>query len=515
MLQYIRKFSGSWVTKGLLVLLIGSFAIWGITDFIRPRFKSENIAVVKKEVISRAEFYQAYRNAFNKLRGEFGEKVEKDPQIRIALAVQVLTNLIHDSLLRQEEKELDLVISEETLRDIIQGEEAFKDKKGLFSKEKYEDFLRSRGVTEELYLSFMRNDLKRALLMEGVSRSVGVPTLLMKPLQEQLQQTRNILFVPISAAAIAIPSIPSEEELVEFYSKNEKLFAIPEVRTLSAIILNPHLYQAEVKKANPDANDQELHQAMVEQIYEVEKEIQDRVASGETLAEVASQKGLPFETIQNITLNGQNLSGENLLGKGKNSLFTLDMVQKGYSLEEGGQSDLIEKQDGTYSIIEVNSITAESIPSFGEVKDKVIVLYKDQMRRILALDRAKEIIEKVRKGTPIEKVLQQYNLKGETIRNLTLLSPIKTISESLLFKLFSLPEGDIAAVPTKEGAQVGQVLKIVPQGIQKEDSRIKERMLGVQNEFENDISALFLKSLEQEFPVEVNEKAFQEMVGEP
>lgn len=514
MLQHIRKFSVSWVSKALLTVLVGSFAIWGITDFIKPRFKSEHVAIVGKETISKTEFYQAYRNALSNLRKEFGDKIEKDSQIHMILASQVLTNLIQEALLKQEEKKLNLLISEETLREIIQKDDLFKDEAGLFSKKKYDTFLQSRNLTEPLYLHLLMNEIKRGFLMQSVLRSIKMPQTLKNPLEEALREARDIMVVSLDAAPIPISETPSEKELMDFYSKNENLFALPETRDLSLIVLDPTINLTKIKTELPNASPEELHQATIEHIYEIGTEIQDMLASGETLSEIASKKGLFYENVKAITTTGHNSNGDLLVKEGKSS-FTLDTIAKAFELNEGIESDLIEGKDGKFYIVFVDSISPKTLPLFEEIKGKVISSYKDKARKVLAFERAKKIAEQVRKGASLGVVAKENNLKVEILKNISLLNPSKTISDTLFLRLFSIPQGGIEAVATEKGAQIGQVLKIIPNSISQQDKKVQEELQAMEQDFSQDIAMQFIKSLEEEFSLEINKAAIQEIVLEP
>ena len=55
MLAAIRNSLNHWIVKGLFLILIGSFAIWGIGDFVRGTATDRPVATVAGSRISLAE----------------------------------------------------------------------------------------------------------------------------------------------------------------------------------------------------------------------------------------------------------------------------------------------------------------------------------------------------------------------------------------------------------------------------------------------------------------------------
>ena len=59
MLEALRRGASSWVAKGLLGLLVISFAIWGVADVFRG-YGQGSLATVGAKEISVEEFQRAY-----------------------------------------------------------------------------------------------------------------------------------------------------------------------------------------------------------------------------------------------------------------------------------------------------------------------------------------------------------------------------------------------------------------------------------------------------------------------
>lgn len=509
MIQVIREFSVSWVAKALLILLISSFGIWGVTDFLRPKFRSDVVATVGKETITRVYFYQSFRNEMGRLRSQMGDEFDKNPHLSSILASQVLMNLIQESLLRQELKSLNLLISNETLREIIQSEDAFRDESGHFSKKKFDTLLTHQGFSEAYYLERIKQDLQKRYLIKAIVRGIKMPDLLLKPLIEQLKETRSFDVVTILADLFPIVEVPSEDVLKEFYEANDQMFALPEVRDLSIVILDPKTYQAKISSQKND-KEEIAHQALAN-VYEIGKEIQDALASGAALEEVSKNMNIPFATLQKVTSFGTNVEGVTKVNS--QGPFTESVIKQAFELGEGNESDLSELGDGRFYIVVVDRIEPQSIPPFEVVQEKVEMRYKEALRMKLALKKAKSLKEKIEKGEPFQKIAQENNLSIQHVNNASLLAPLKDFSEEFLMNLFSEPLGGVALAVTPKGVQLVKVQKISANSF-KDDQKVQDHVRRIKEEFVEDFLAQFMASLEEQFPVEVNTRTLKEMLQE-
>ncbi|MBS0185244.1 MAG: SurA N-terminal domain-containing protein [Proteobacteria bacterium] len=512
MIRIIREFSVSWVSKALLILLIGSFGIWGITDFLRPKFRSDVVATVGKETITRVLFYQSLRNEMSRIRSQMGDEIDKNPKLLMMISSQVLTNLIQESLLRQELKNLNLFISDETLKDIVHSEDAFRDENGQFSKKKFDVLLAHQGVSESYYLSMIKKDLQKRFLIKAVIQGVKMPENMLTPFVEQLKETRSLSVAVLPISIFPIVEVPSEEELRSFYDANNELFMLPEVRDLSVVIIDAKTYEDQLKSTEPSLQKEERAEKALGMVYQAGKEIQDAFASGSTLMEISNSMNLPFATIQKVTITGQGEDGVSKIGP-KAGLFTEDMLKQAFELGEGNESDLIELGKGRFYIVVVDRIDPQAIPPFERVKDKVIEKYKDVLRMKLALKKAKELMEKLQKGQSLQKIAQENNLSYQDFPNVSFLSPPKNLSEDFLIKLFSQPVGGAAMSMTPQEIKIGQVKKISPNTF-KDSKKIEENIKRIQDEFVEDFINQFMSVLQEEFPVEVNASVFEEMIQE-
>ena len=103
MLTALRRLASTWVAKALFVLLVLSFAIWGIGDTVRN--PSAATPRSPASTASRSRWRKrrpALRREMQRLSRPLGSRFENDPRVRRALAEQAVDQLVLDRVLRAE-----------------------------------------------------------------------------------------------------------------------------------------------------------------------------------------------------------------------------------------------------------------------------------------------------------------------------------------------------------------------------------------------------------------------------
>ena len=98
MLEAIRKRTASIFVKGLLGLLVVSFAIWGIGDVFRGGGGTTAVAQVGNVEIRPDQFNTELQREMNRLRTVFGGELDLERARALGLADSVLGRMINDVL---------------------------------------------------------------------------------------------------------------------------------------------------------------------------------------------------------------------------------------------------------------------------------------------------------------------------------------------------------------------------------------------------------------------------------
>ncbi|HWT10923.1 MAG TPA: SurA N-terminal domain-containing protein, partial [Roseomonas sp.] len=119
MLTAMRRLAGTWFARILFLLLVASFAIWGIEDVVRNFGRETAVVRVGDSAIELPEAQAAARREMARIARQLGSRFEPDENIRRAVGATALERLIGERVLRQEAQRLGIVAPAETVRDSV------------------------------------------------------------------------------------------------------------------------------------------------------------------------------------------------------------------------------------------------------------------------------------------------------------------------------------------------------------------------------------------------------------
>jgi peptidyl-prolyl cis-trans isomerase D len=237
MLQLIRGTVGSWIVKGLFIILIVSFAIWGIGDIFRGHGPSNTVAEVGPVHISMGEVDQEFRKQVNRLRQMFGGRFDPDQARQLGLVEQSLGQLIERALFDLVARDAGLEAGDELVRRRIQQIPGFQNVQGQFEPELLRRALAANSLTEPGFIQMVREETGRELVVGALSAGVVVPKALAETLYRLREETRVVETVSLANAAMPDPGTPDEAEQTRFHEDRAVQFTAPEYRKLTVLAL--------------------------------------------------------------------------------------------------------------------------------------------------------------------------------------------------------------------------------------------------------------------------------------
>src|SRR3546814_7497747 len=99
MLNSLRNASRSWVAKALLLLLVASFGVWGVSTSVIST-DANTVVTVGDQEISTQKFSLAYQRQMAALSRQFGVKLTADQARAFGIEQQVYRSEEHKSELQ-------------------------------------------------------------------------------------------------------------------------------------------------------------------------------------------------------------------------------------------------------------------------------------------------------------------------------------------------------------------------------------------------------------------------------
>ncbi|WP_439579942.1 peptidyl-prolyl cis-trans isomerase [Elioraea sp.] len=456
MLTAIRNSLNHWIVKGLFVILIASFAVWGIEDFVRGGGADRSIATVAGETVSLAEATDAYQREVSQLRRSFGGEFEPTEQVRRAIADATLARLVALRAVGAEAATRGVVVTDEALRGAILEAPGFQGADGRFSRVQFESFLRNNGLSERRFLELLRGDLARQQVVGSVRAGATVPRALARTVHAFHAERRVADLVELPFMAAPAPPAPSAEQLVRFHENNPDLFSAPELRQFDLVLLTPDDVAREIR-----LSDRELREAYEERRAEFSTPERRRLAQAvvpdrevaRAIAE-AWRRGTAFAT---IAAQAQEAGGSATeLGLVDRSALPLPgLAETAFAAPAGSVTDPVQSPFG-WHVLRVDEIAPASERGFDSVREELARLVALERAADQIYARANRIEDSIAEGIPLTEVARRHELRLVQVAAMD-------------------AEGrDSAGNPVELGAEPGEIITAVFEARIGESTRLTE-----------------------------------------
>ena len=382
MLEKIREGSQGVIAKGILVLVILSFAFTGVSSYLGSS-SEPSAATVNGEEISKSALEQAYQSERARLEQQLGDMyntLASNESYLASVKQNVLERLIADKLVDQAAADLGLTVSDQQIKAAIMNEPAFQ-VDGKFDNDRYLALIRQLGYQANSFRDMMRGDMTRRQLVVTLVGSEFVLPGEAEYLAKIQGQTRDIRYHVVDAGPLLAGVSVSDEEANTYYQQNQSMFVRPETIALDYIELSANQLASAIQVSDEDAKS--YYDENKAQYLQPEKRLAAHIlvslGDDEDAAKVKAEAilaklkaGEDFDALAK-TDSDDSFSGEQ---GGKLDWFEQGVMeapfdQALFALEKGQNSDIVKTSFG-YHIIKLLDLQAASTSPFEAVKDKIV-----------------------------------------------------------------------------------------------------------------------------------------------
>lgn len=388
MLEKIRDGSQGVIAKGILVLVILSFAFAGVSSYLGST-TDVPAAEVNGDKITKAELEQAYQSERSRMEQQLGEMfaaLSADEKYLQSIKQSVLERLVADKLIDQAAKAMGLRVSDEQIIAAMRAEPAFQTD-GKFDNDRYQAILRQLGYQPQTFRDMMRVDMTRRQLTAALVGTEFVLPGEAKQLAELQGQTRDVRYVIVDSAPFLATAVVTDEQVKNYYDANQGQFMSPEMVSLEYVELNA----ADFAKNNPVSDDEaqtyyEEHKA---QYVSNEKRLaahilvmpgNDEAAAKAKAEDLAKQldSGADFADLAKAN-SDDTLSAEQ---GGKLDWFEPGVMDPAFDAAlfalNKGQHSAVVKTDFGFHIIKLLDVQSGATVPFADVKAKIVAQLQDK-----------------------------------------------------------------------------------------------------------------------------------------
>ena len=175
MLQKMRGFAKSWVASVFLLLVVGSFTLWGVADVFRGSSNDTDVVSTNTKPIPYEVFARDYRNVVRGESQRAGHEITNDEARKLGIPAAVAEQMINRAALDKATDDLGLTVSDTDVSDRVRQIDVFKGPLGTFDKQTFDTALQQRGYNEKEFIESIRSDMARTQLMATLEAGFAVP----------------------------------------------------------------------------------------------------------------------------------------------------------------------------------------------------------------------------------------------------------------------------------------------------------------------------------------------------
>ncbi|MGI9409569.1 MAG: SurA N-terminal domain-containing protein [Hyphomicrobiaceae bacterium] len=369
MLEALRKSTSGILAKGLIALLVLSFAVWGIADVVTGVGRT-TVATIGDTEIGANEFQREYQQQLEGFSAQFRRRLTPTQARSLGIEARILTTMIGSRAVDNHARELNLSITDKAVEESIRRDPLFKGPNGEFSPARLADLLYRGGYTEDYFIASRRTDIIRDQLTGAMLENVAVPEVLQDVYRTYRDQQRVVRYFTIDPKAAVKLAEPTPEQLKKVYDADKAKFMTPETRQLEVLMVT-----ADDAKKKIEISDDELKEdyeknkdgfSVPEKRKVLQMALKDAAAAAKARSEVLGGKS--FKEV--AAANGAKESDIDLGIVTQSQLIDPKIAEAAFKLEKDKVSDVVEGRFSTVLLL-ATEIQPGKTPSFTDVKERI------------------------------------------------------------------------------------------------------------------------------------------------
>lgn len=383
MLDALRNAAGTWVAKLLLILLVVSFAVWGISGQIAGGFGGSKVVTVGGTSVSIKDYRLAYDRQLSVLSQQLGQRLTREQAAAFGIDQQVLAQLVAGAVLDEQARKLGLGLSKDRLAALTREDPAFQGSDGKFNRQQFDYVLREVGMTAEDYLRNRQQVAVRQQIVEAVSDGLDAPAAFLSAVALYRGEDRTVDYLVLPRSLVEPIETPPEADLAAWFEERKASYGAPEYRKIAYIKL----------EAEDIADPSAISDEQVAKDYEANKaryttperrKLEQIVFANEETAAAARASlngGSTFEEI--VAAQGKAMADVQLGTFSRAEVADPAVAEAAFALAANQVSEVIKGAFGPV-LVRVTAIEPEVVRPLDEVKDEI--------RRDLAVAEASRVI---------------------------------------------------------------------------------------------------------------------------
>ena len=247
------------------------------------------------------------------------------------------------------------------------------------------------------------------------------------------------------------------------------------------------------------------------ELYDIYNAIEDQLAGGATLTEVAEETNITLQTVTAADRSGQDKQGNEVTSIAKHP----SIIQEAFAVEIGDENYMQQAADGSYFVVEVKDSEPTRLKEFNEVSEDVKNQWIAAERKRKLQSLAENFSERGNSGEKFE------TLGTEIDRAVSISPPIprggsnETFSRALVEALFETDKDKFVVGPVGigESVVVAQVTDIIEPKLEDSKEAIARLQIETNGSLSNELITHYINDVRNNLGVEKYPDMINRAVG--
>ncbi|MBO6781858.1 MAG: SurA N-terminal domain-containing protein [Alphaproteobacteria bacterium] len=258
-----------------------------------------------------------------------------------------------------------------------------------------------------------------------------------------------------------------------------------------------------------ELRDELAREESLDLIFDVLNDVEDGLAGGGSLDEVARDANLDVSRLPGITRGGLTRSGDPV----DNPAVNGELLLRLFSLENTDEAEVVENREGGFVVVRLDEVVDPAVPPLSDIRDRVISAWKEDRAREAAEERASTIAERARNGESLESLAGEFGATFSRTNAFDRTGDGASVTQPLIAPIFEARQDEIVELPVSAGAAVAKVVEIRKPDLSAPEREELARAIGGQ--LANDLIAQLGTALENEIAVDVDRDALEAALLNP
>jgi len=284
---------------------------------------------------------------------------------------------------------------------------------------------------------------------------------------------------------------------------------------VATVLLRVVKIEPGVTKSFAEVQDQIRNELTVDQAKEelgkTRDKIEDELASGLRIEEVAKKLNLKARVIDAIDRSGRDPDGKPVADLPQG----VDVVSNAFSADVGVENDVLQLRGGGYVWYDVTGITPARDRALDEVKDRVEARWRDDQIVARLKDKATAMLDKIKAGSSLSDVAAADGLPVKQVGGLKRQGSVEGMSPNTVAEVFRTGQGAAAAAEGKDTTErvVFRVTRITVPPFDAASANARQMADTLRSALGDNILGEYIARLQADLGVSVNDAALNQAIG--